>query len=106
MTVKVNLAHLRQKNQYDEWVNFAIFDACSESGTEADNLTLLKNLTLCAQQKKLKIDMATLYFYRGNDISYYGSTELVNYLKDAGMPTWTHTIEDLGNGEIRLTKIK
>ena len=35
--MKVNFAHIRERAQNGGWVNFAVFDARSSSGTRDDN---------------------------------------------------------------------
>ena len=53
----VQFAHFRQQTATGQFIDFAIFDAKTESGAESDNLELLNNLTLEAiEVKKLKID--------------------------------------------------
>src|SRR4051794_15531996 len=39
--MKVNFAHLRERAQAGGWINFAVFDARSSSGTSADHSKLL-----------------------------------------------------------------
>ncbi|PCJ41482.1 MAG: hypothetical protein COA71_07950 [SAR86 cluster bacterium] len=92
--MEVNMAHFRQKTVIGGFIDFAIFDAKSESGTESDNLELLNSLTRAAiQSKNLKIDQAALVFKKNDQVRFYGSNDLVNYLSKAGFPKWTHTLE-------------
>ena len=39
--MRVNLAHLRERARSGGWINFAVFDARSSSGTDDDNTQLL-----------------------------------------------------------------
>ncbi|MDG2091005.1 MAG: hypothetical protein P8J61_07890 [Gammaproteobacteria bacterium] len=94
MKFVVNLAHFRQQTATGDFIDFAIFDAKTESGNESDNLALLNNLTQSAiQMKKLKIDQAALVFKKNDELRFYGSTDLINYISRAGIPKWTHTLE-------------
>ena len=103
--MKINLAHFRQQTALGDFIDFAIFDTVSESGAESDNLMLLNNLTLSAQSKDLKIDQAALVFKKNDQVRFYGSKDLINYLSKSGFPKWTHTIEDPGNSQISLEEI-
>ena len=90
--MKVNLAHLRERAQNGGWINFAVFDARSSSGTRDDNARLLAQLTASAG-RKLKIDQAALAFMSGGNVQYFGSPPLVDYLSKNGLPGWTHSID-------------
>lgn len=74
-------------------MDFAIFDARSESGSEADNLTLLNELSENARKNNFKVDQAVLVFKIDDEIRFYGSTELAKYLSKVGFPKWTHQID-------------
>ena len=91
--MKINMAHLRQETSNGDFMDFAIFDARSESGSEADNLTLLNELSENARKKQLKVDQAVLVFKIDDEIRFYGSTELAKYLTKVGFPKWTHQID-------------
>lgn len=43
--MNVNLAHLRERSHSGGWINFAVFDVRSSSGTREDNTRLLAQLT-------------------------------------------------------------
>jgi len=87
------MAHFRQKTSNGDFMDFAIFDAKSESGTESDNLKLLNQLTDNARLNKFKIDQAVLVFKVDEEIRFYGSTDLAKYLAKVGFPKWTHEID-------------
>lgn len=47
--MKVNFAHIRERAQNGGWINFAVFDARSSSGSRDDNSQLLAQLTAKAR---------------------------------------------------------
>jgi hypothetical protein len=91
--MKINMAHLRQETSNGDFMDFAIFDARSESGIEADNLTLLNELSENARKNNFKVDQAVLVFKIDDEIRFYGSTVLAKYLSKVGFPKWTHQID-------------
>lgn len=91
--MKVNLAHLRETARSGGWVNFAVFDARSSSGTTADNTRLLAQLAAKARAANLRIDQAALAYTSGGRVQFFGSPPLVDYLSNRGVPGWTHTID-------------
>jgi hypothetical protein len=91
--MKVNLAHLRESARSGGWINFAIFDARSSSGTHDDNARLLAQLAAKARAANLRIDQAALAFASGGRVQFFGSPPLVDYLSNRGVPGWTHTID-------------
>jgi hypothetical protein len=90
--MKVNFAHLRERAQAGGWINFAVFDARSSSGTSADNSKLLAQLTVRARDT-LRVDQAALAFTNAGRLQFFGSPPLVEYLSRSGLPGWTHHIE-------------
>ncbi|WP_435750433.1 hypothetical protein [Thauera sp. AutoDN2] len=91
--MKVNLAHLRERARSGGWINFAVFDARSSSGTRDDNVRLLAQLTARARSANLQVDQSALAFMSGGRVQFFGSPPLVEYLSKSGVPGWTHTIE-------------
>lgn len=91
--MKINMAHLRERSSSGGWINFAVFDARSNSGTRSDNSNLLARLTAKARAAGLRIDQSALAYTRGGRIEFSGSRLLVNYLSRRGLPNWTHKIE-------------
>ncbi len=89
----INLAHLREKSVNGGWIDFAVFDAKSISGTKSDNQKLLSQLTTKARLSGLKIDQSALVFKEGCRIKYFGSRYLVEYLSNSGISQWTHKIK-------------
>lgn len=91
--MKVSLAHLREHGRSGGWINFAVFDARSSSGTRDDNARLLAQLTAKARAANLHVDQAALAFVSGGRLQFFGSPPLVDYLSNRGVPSWTHTID-------------
>lgn len=91
--MRVNLAHLREHARSGGWINFAVFDARSSSGTNDDNARLLAQLTAKAKGANLRVDQSALAFMSGSRIQFFGSPPLVEYLSKNGLPGWTHTID-------------
>ena len=60
--MKVNFAHIRERAQNGGWINFAVFDARSSSGSRDDNSQLLAQLTAKARGANLRVDQAALAF--------------------------------------------
>jgi hypothetical protein len=58
--MRINLAHLRERATSGGWVNFAVFDAKSTSGTNLDNRILLSQLTSKARSKGLNPDFSPI----------------------------------------------
>jgi hypothetical protein len=91
--MKINLAHIRERAAAGGWIDFAVFDARSTTGTNSDNAILLQELTAKARAEGLKIDQSALAFARNRQIMFYGSKHLVDYLSKGWVPHWTHTID-------------
>lgn len=91
--MKISFAHIRERAAAGGWIDFAVFEARSSSGTNSDNLILLQQLTTKARAAGLKIDQAALAFAINGRTTFYGSKHLVDYLSKAGLPHWTHTID-------------
>lgn len=91
--MKINLAHLREKSTSGGWIDFAVFDARSSTGTDSDNAELLADLTNKARQSGLKIDQSALAFKHAGRIKFYGDKNLINYLSKMGVLRWTHKID-------------
>lgn len=90
--MKVNFAHLRERAQNGGWINFAVFEARSSSGTQNDNSHLLAELTAKARNANLRIDQAALAFMSGGRLQFFGSSPLVDFLSRSGLPGWTHSL--------------
>lgn len=91
--MRINLAHLRERGRNGGWINFAVFDAQSSSGTREDNSRLLVKLTAQARLANLRVDQSALAYRSGGQVQFFGSPPLVDYLSNAGLPGWTHSID-------------
>jgi hypothetical protein len=88
--MKIKMAHLRERSTTGEWINFAIFDAKSTTGNNAE---LLHQLTMAARANGLQVDQSALSFQSGRRIQFYGDKNLVSYLSKGWIPPWTHTVD-------------
>ena len=91
--MRVNFAHLRERAASGGWIDFAVFDAKSMSGTNSGNSALLVQLTSKARASGLKVDQSALAFMQNGRIQFYGDQNLVDYLSRSGVPQWTHVID-------------
>ena len=91
--MRINLAHLRERAASGGWVNFAVFDARSSSGSRNDNARLLAQLTTQARASNLRVEQSALAFNSGGRLQFFGSPPLVDFLSKNGIPGWTHTID-------------
>lgn len=91
--MKINLAHIRERSTSGGWIDFAVFDARSNSGSNYDNANLLNQLTAKARASGLKIDQSALAYRQNGRIQFYGTQNLVDYVSNAGLPQWTHEID-------------
>jgi hypothetical protein len=91
--MRINFAHLREHSSSGGWINFAVFDARSTSGTNTDNAQLLAQLTLRTRASNLRVDQSALAFSSGGRVRFFGSGPLVDFLSKAGVPQWTHHLD-------------
>ncbi|MFO7760594.1 MAG: hypothetical protein R6V20_03155 [Desulfobia sp.] len=91
--MKVKIAHFSKRSTFGGWINFSVFKARTQTGSEAGNRKLLARLTAGARNAGYKIDHAALVYRQEGRIRYYGSRKAVNYLLRCGVPDWTDTIE-------------
>jgi len=92
--MRINYAHLRERSTSGGWINFAVFEARSTSGTASANAEVLARLTNKARAAGHKIDQSALAFQEHGRIKFFGDKKLVEYLSKMGVPSWTHTIND------------
>lgn len=93
MNMKINFAHLRERAVSGGWVNFAVFDARSSSGSNTENASLLSQLTAKARLSGLQVDQSALAYSQSGQIRFYGDKNLVSHLSRNFSPQWTHTME-------------
>ena len=92
--MRINYAHLRERSTSGGWIDFAVFEARATNGTDSGNAQVLARLTAKARAAGQKIDQSALAFQEHGRIKFYGDRKLVEYLSKAGVPRWTHTIND------------
>jgi hypothetical protein len=71
--MRVSLAHLREPSTSGGWIDFAVFDAKSNNGSNAE---LLAALTTRARASGLKIDQSALAYVEGGRLIFHGSKSL------------------------------
>lgn len=91
--MRINLAHIRERSTSGGWIDFAVFEAESTSGSDSDNATLLSQLTVKARVSGLKVDQSSLAYRQHGQLRFYGDKNLVAYLSRSGPPRWTHKID-------------
>jgi hypothetical protein len=91
--MKVNLAHLRERSTFGGYIEFAVFDAKSQSRTDSANNELLSQFAVAARNAGSKVDQSALAYSRNGRIRFYGDKNLVDYLSCRGIPRWNHTID-------------
>jgi hypothetical protein len=90
--MKIKMAHIRERSTSGGHIDFAVFDAKSNSGTDSANNQLLSQLTTSALQSGLKIDQSALAYMQGGQVRFWGTKNLVDYLSNNGVSQWTHEI--------------
>jgi len=91
--MRINFAHIRERAVSGGYVDFAVFDARSTSGSEAANAEILASLTAKARLAGYKIDQSALAFAEHGRLKFYGTKPLVDYLSKGWLPRWTNWIE-------------
>lgn len=85
--MRVKLAHIRTQG-----IDFLVFEADARTGLDSDRASLLQELTATARRTGLKADKSALAFVHAGKLQFYGTSDLVGYLANQGVPRWTHTI--------------
>lgn len=91
--MRINFAHLRDRSTSGGYINFAVFEADANNRTNQGRSILLQQLTNEARQLNLRVDKAALAFAENGRIKFFGSSDLVSYLADYGVPRWTHYLD-------------
>lgn len=91
--MQIDLAHLRERSTTGTPIDFAVFDARSNSGSQSDNSRLLDQRALKARRAGLKVDQAALAYTESGCVKFFGSKHLVEYLSRRGVPNWTHKLD-------------
>jgi hypothetical protein len=92
--MRINFAHIRERSTSGGWIDFAVFDARSSSGTNSGNAEVLAQLTKNARLAGHKIDQSALAYNESGQLKFYGTPNLVEYLSKSGLPNWTHYIDN------------
>jgi hypothetical protein len=92
--MRIKYAHLRERSTSGGWIDFAVFDARAAAGTDSANSEVLARLTMKARAAGQRVEQAALAFEEGGRIKFFGHPKLVEYLSKAGVPAWTHTIDE------------
>lgn len=91
--MRCNFAHIRHPSTTGIPIDFAVFDAKSNSGFADDNSELLFDLTMRARGLGLKIDQSALAYRENGQIRFWGDKNLVQFLSRSGLPRWTHCLD-------------
>ena len=91
--MRVNFAHVREPSTTGGWIDYAVFDAKSTSGTNEDNADVLADLTNSARRAGYMIDQSALAFTENGQLRFYGDKNLAEHLARTGLPQWTHYID-------------
>lgn len=91
--MRINFAHLRERATNGGYIDFAVFDARSNSGTDSANAELLYQLTNAAKVAGYKVDQSALAFSENGRNKFYGTKNLVDYLANNNVLRWTHYID-------------
>ena len=92
--MRINFAHINAPAAAGGSINYAVFDARSTSGTDADNAAVLADLAAKARATlNLDIDQAALAYREHGRLKFWGTRTLVDHLARIGLPRWTHWID-------------
>ena len=91
--MRVDFAHIREAAASGGWIDYAVFDARSNGGSDHDNRAVLAALTAKARIAGHKIDQAALAFVELGRLQFYGTPTLVEHLARRGLPQWTHYLD-------------
>lgn len=90
--MRINFAHLRERSTSGGDVNFAVFEANSNSNTDSGRSQALADLTYRARASGLRIDQSALAYTEHGRMKFFGDKNLVQYLAGGWRPNWTHTL--------------
>ncbi|HUP62495.1 MAG TPA: hypothetical protein VNA69_18975 [Thermoanaerobaculia bacterium] len=91
--MRVNFAHLRERSTAGGFIDFAVFDANANSGTDDDRADVLADLTMKARYSGLKVDASALVYREHGQMRTYGDRIVVDYLSRMGIPRWTNWMD-------------
>ncbi|QFP75787.1 hypothetical protein [Deinococcus sp. AJ005] len=85
--MQINIAHINIQGQ-----SCLICDAESPNHNDNARSVLLAQLVAAARAKNLRVDKSALAFTEHGRLKFYGSTDLVGFLVNNGLPRWTHAL--------------
>ena len=89
--MQVKVAFMSQSSTDGSAKRFVVFEAWSADG---NNQALLRQLSEKAKHAGMDFAWAALAFIQVNQIDYFGSPALTQYLiKTKWVPSWTHTFD-------------
>ncbi len=91
--MKINFAHIRDRSTNGGWINFAVFAANSNNGTDSGRAGVLRDLTIKTRANGLQVDKSALAYTQNGRTTFYGTPDLVEYLSNHGVPGWTHSLD-------------
>jgi hypothetical protein len=91
--VRINFAHLRERSTSGGFIDFVVFEANANSGTDADRDDVLADLTMRARRMGLQVDVSALAYSEHGRVRFYGDRTVVEYLAQRGVPHWTHYMD-------------
>jgi hypothetical protein len=92
--MRIRFAHIRVTPDSGRAIDFALFYARSLSGFDEDNAALLDRLTIKARLLGLNVDQSALAYLENGENRFFGHEELVQFLSQAGVPAWTHWVDE------------
>lgn len=91
--MQIKFAHLREPSTNGGWIDFAVFEARSNTGGDPDNSRALQELTVKAKMAGHKVDQSALAFTEHGRLKFFGSKPLVEHLSRSWRGGWTHTMD-------------
>ncbi len=91
--MRIHFAHIRHPSTTGTPINFAVFGARSNSGTDRDNSAFLSQLTAEARAHQLQVDQSALAYEENGQLRFYGDRHLVDFLSKNGLPRWTNFLD-------------
>ncbi|CAM3556000.1 hypothetical protein [Deinococcus frigens] len=85
--MQINIAHINIQGQ-----SCLICDAESTGHNDSARSVLLTQLVAAARAQNLRVDKSALAFTEYGRQKFCGSTDLVGFLVNNGLPRWTHTL--------------
>jgi hypothetical protein len=91
--MRIQFAHIRERSTTGGYIDFAVFQANANDGTDSGRADVLRDLTMQARMQGLTIDPSALAYNDHGRTRYYGDRNLVSHLARRGISRWTHYID-------------